>query len=173
MQEFTCSPLQERLGNNYWHALEGSQASFQGPNSHPAWGTHSHQKQEVGPSWAPPSKPPQKPRSTGPPRLPCLQVRVCFSPVSFKTHMTPLPKDTRNVLGNCRRAGQEKELAGKALTAQASGVRPGGMGASSNTPSLGNCLSFPHLTIYTWSIFGHFFCNRLVRPPKEACYPKN
>lgn len=54
------------------------------------------------------------------------------------------------------------------LTAQASGVQPGGRGASSNTPSLGNCLSFPHLTIYTWSISGLFFCNRLFRPPKEA-----
>lgn len=143
------------------------------PNSHPRWGNHSHQKQEVGPSRAPPTQPPQKPSSTELPCLPCLQVGVCFSPVSFKTHMTPLPKNTRNVLRNCTKAGREKELAGKVLTAQASGVQPGGRGASSNTPSLGNCLSFPHLTIYTWSISGLFFCNRLFRPPKEACYPKD
>ena len=63
--------------------------------------------------------------------LPCLQVRVCFSRVSFKTHMTPLPKDASSVLGNCMRARREKELNGKAVTAQASGVRPGGRGASS------------------------------------------
>lgn len=42
----------------------------------------------------------------GLPSLPCPQVRVYFSPVSFKTHMTPHPKDTRIIaLGNHMRTG--------------------------------------------------------------------
>lgn len=73
----------------------------------------------------------------GLPSLPCPQVRVYFPPVSLETHTTPRPKDTRAALGNRLRAGREKGLARKGLTAEASQVQPVGRGASTNTPSLG------------------------------------
>lgn len=81
----------------------------------------------------------------GLPSLPCPQVRVYFSPVSLQTHMTSFPKDTRKNCLEKSHGARRGGLAGKALTAQASQAWPVGRGASSNSPSLGFCLIFPHL----------------------------
>jgi len=161
-------PAPSRAGKNYRHLHRRARHTSGLPP--PCQVEQSAAKeQEAGPSWAPPTQPPQNPRSTGPPRLACLQLRVCFSPVPFKTHMTT-PKGHQKCFWKLHEGRAREGPGPKVLTAQASGVRPGGRETGSNMPSLGDCLSFPHLTIYTLSISGLFFSNRLFKPPS---YPKN
>lgn len=100
----------------------------------------------------------------GLPSLPCPQVRVYFSPVSFKTHLTPHPKDTRIASGNHMRSGREGTWLVKHLQ-----LWPPGCGQWGETPAptyhLWATDSFSLTSDYTQSISGLFFWNWLIKPP--------
>lgn len=100
----------------------------------------------------------------GLPSLPCPQVRVYFSPVSFKTHLTPHPKDTRIASGNHMSTGREGTWLVKHLQPW-----PPGCGQWGETPAptyhLWATDSFSLTSDYSQSISGIFFWNWLIKPP--------